>query len=535
MTSKDYESFELFGDRGRIYQGNASFGYTPQTALADILDNSIAANASTIRVQNVKQPGGAIEVRISDDGDGMSLDRLKEAMAFGSPKASNELSKFGFGMKTASLEMSKGGFRVYTRDVNGEESMAALLAEDQEGTGSPIARLYRASQIPKGWRAYLDTTTTNGSGTVIVWSDANLKEADHFKKDVGTVDDMLRRVGNKIKPHLGLVFHRWISGDNAEGRKVKIIYDKETVEAWNPFDEEWLDTENTSDAESFTVQFDDGMHEIKISPYLVKLDTRGDKDHPARKIASYSGLYVYRADRVICGPDWMGLGITSGRTDTSPVRFKIDIPIELDEYLKLDVKKSNITLPEELFQHLEPYVGRYQKIATDWSSRNTKKNNKKQTPAQALAQVERSLKRADKQAPFVSPERVGPNLVITTSEDGMKFNLRSRLNTGGGEAVIEWVDAHEIQGYLWEPTVTGNGKLILRVNQEHDFYQKVLLPAPPEAQAGMLQLLIAFSRAEYRTHHSDFELQWEHARQHISTVLNYMCEELELPDRTLEH
>ena len=530
MANEEYESFELFGDRARIYQGNASFGYTPQTAIADIIDNSIAANASTIRIQNVQQPGGGIEVRISDDGDGMSLERLKDAMAFGSPKASNELSKFGFGMKTASLEMSKRGFRVYTRDVNGAESMAALLAEDQEGTGSPIARLYKESQIPKSWRAYLDKTTTNGSGTVIVWSDANLKEADHFKKDVGTVEDMLRRVGNKIKPHLGLVFHRWISGDNAESRKVKIIYDKETVEAWNPFDEEWLDTENTSDAEPFTVQWDGGMHDIVISPYLVKLDTKGAGDHPARKISSYSGLYVYRADRVIAGPDWMGLGIVAGRTDTAPVRFKIDIPTELDEYLKLDVKKSSITLTEELYQHLEPYVNRYQKIATDWAGRNSKNNNKKNTPAQALAQVERSLKKAEKQSPFVSPERIGPNLVITTSEDGKKFNLRSRLNTGGGEAVIEWVDAHETQGYLWEPTVTGSGKLILKVNQDHDFYQKVLLPAPPEAQAGMLQLLIAFSRAEYRTHHSDFELQWEHARQHISTVLNYMCEDLELPN-----
>jgi hypothetical protein len=71
--------------------------------------------------------------------------------------------------------------------------------------------------------------------------------------------------------------------------------------------------------------------------------------------------------------------------------------------------------------------------------------------------------------------------------------------------------------------------MTVRVNQEHEFYQKVILPSPTGAQTGYFQLFLAFSRAEYKTHHSDFKLQWEHARHDVSQTLNYFAEELELP------
>jgi hypothetical protein len=111
---KQYELVDLQGERRRLLQGFSRYGYTPQTALADLIDNSIGAKARRIRIDISEQIDGSNKVYIVDDGIGMTLDRLKSALAPGSPSdiQNSELSKFGFGMKTASLEISPSGFSV---------------------------------------------------------------------------------------------------------------------------------------------------------------------------------------------------------------------------------------------------------------------------------------------------------------------------------------------------------------------------------------------------------------------------------------
>ena len=533
MTEPEaFKMFDLVGDRRRVLEGNSAFGYTPQSALADIIDNAISANANIVRIDIVKKVGGGVQVSISDDGDGMSPERLQQAMAFGAPKEliNSGLSKFGFGMKTASMEISKSGFTVFTRNTEGVESMASILLDDQEGAGHIQARFYEREQVDPQFRAFLNKTSTNDSGTVIIWHDANLKEADHFRVEKGTRDDMLRRVQNRIVPHLGMVFHRWISGENSEGRKVKIIYGKEVVEAWDPFDSEWLDAEKVAPIDDLVLQ-EDGAQTISFKAHVLKkgIPSR-QKDHPARKNSETQGIYVYRMDRIISGPDWFGLLPTGKRAPLNGLRFMIDVPIALDERMMLDVKKSAVDFPQELVDYFEPIVARYARIEEDDFASKRKGGNKKVTPDEALRRVQDATKSLDRKDPFVSPERLSDTEVLTTTEDGQRFPLRSRLNPrADGKNVIELVDGHETQGFLWEPTTTASGSLVLKINQEHDFYQKVILPASPDAQAGILELLIAFSRAEYRTHHSDFKLQWVHARQHASQTLEFFAEELELP------
>ena len=528
----EFELFDLVGDRRRVLEGNSAFGYTPQSALSDIIDNAIAANANIVRIEIVKGVGGKVQVQISDDGDGMDPATLKEAMAFGSSKslANNELSKFGFGMKTASMEMSKSGFTVFTRSVDKVESCASIVLDDQEGAGHIKARWYE-NPAPQ-YRKYLNKTSTNDSGTVIVWHDANLKEADHFKVEKGSQEDMLRRVKNRIVPHLGMVFHKWISGQNEEGRKVKIIYGNETVEAWNPIDPQWRDNEKVADIPDLEVSQGGRDFTISFQAHVIdkSLPTRS-KDHPAKKAEPYQGIYVYRMDRLISGPEWFGLSPNGTRPALNGLRFEVKIPPELDEWMMLDVKKSTVDFPQEIVDYFEPIVHRYCRIEEDDFDSKRKKSNKTVRPEDALKRVENSVKSLESKDPFVRPERTSDTEVLTTTEDGQRFPLRARLHPGvAGKGSVELVDAHETQGYLWEPLTTAAGDMVLRINQEHDFYQKVILPASAEAQAGIFELLVAFSRAEFRTHHSDFKLQWVHARQHISQTLTYFAEEIDLPE-----
>ena len=85
-----------------------SVGYSLETAVADLLDNSIEAGATEIDVQwqQANQEGAGNWVRIVDNGNSMTAARATEALRYGSDidgtARGPKLSAFGFGLKTAS-------------------------------------------------------------------------------------------------------------------------------------------------------------------------------------------------------------------------------------------------------------------------------------------------------------------------------------------------------------------------------------------------------------------------------------------------
>lgn len=88
-----------------------SFGYNLSTAIADIIDNSISANADSISI-SYKWSGQDSFIYIKDNGDGMNKDELVLAMTPGSKDPEDErqekdLGRFGMGLKTASFSQCK--------------------------------------------------------------------------------------------------------------------------------------------------------------------------------------------------------------------------------------------------------------------------------------------------------------------------------------------------------------------------------------------------------------------------------------------
>ena len=88
-----------------------SFGYNLSTAIADIVDNSISANAKKIDI-DYKWNGKDSFISIIDNGNGMNLEELVIAMTPGSKdpdevRNENDLGRFGMGLKTASFSQCK--------------------------------------------------------------------------------------------------------------------------------------------------------------------------------------------------------------------------------------------------------------------------------------------------------------------------------------------------------------------------------------------------------------------------------------------
>ena len=98
-------------------------GYDLESAVADIIDNSISAGASTVRI-TVNEHGASSWIAVADDGSGMDEKTLVTAMTFGSinpedTRSPDDLGRFGLGLKTASLSQCRR-LTVLTRRPGGK-------------------------------------------------------------------------------------------------------------------------------------------------------------------------------------------------------------------------------------------------------------------------------------------------------------------------------------------------------------------------------------------------------------------------------
>ena len=103
------DEIELLPDPARIVNGLRDTGYNFNTAIADIVDNSIAAKATKISINVSMDPSQNVRVYIADNGIGMDMAGLQNAMKYGSKERTekNSLGKFGLGLKTASTAFCK--------------------------------------------------------------------------------------------------------------------------------------------------------------------------------------------------------------------------------------------------------------------------------------------------------------------------------------------------------------------------------------------------------------------------------------------
>ena len=94
-------------DATRLIYGLRDTGYNFNTAAADIIDNSIAANATEVNVIIELMEDGRKFVCFGDNGDGMNANTLFDAMRYGAPTRANKasLGKFGLGLNTASTSV----------------------------------------------------------------------------------------------------------------------------------------------------------------------------------------------------------------------------------------------------------------------------------------------------------------------------------------------------------------------------------------------------------------------------------------------
>lgn len=331
-----------------LIQSLRDIGYSCETALADIIDNSITAGADKVEIMS--DLGGADPVvGILDNGSGMSLEELVEAMRPGTKnplcdRADHDLGRFGLGLKSASFSQCKR-LTVITKREGIFSGATWDLDEVAETNRWEIALHHQANDIP--WADRLEA-----NGTLVLWRSLD-RLSGGIEYDAAKRAAHINHTLANAERHIRLVFHRFMS----EGRNsLSIRLNGRKLEPIDPFGTKYpshqsdrpdrLELKNgTVDFQCFT------LPHHKSIPKSVWDDLGGPEGH-----LKSQGFYVYRGRRLIIAGSWLGLARQSELTKLC--RIKVDIPNTMDADWKIDVKKASAQLPPQVRERMRLLVER---------------------------------------------------------------------------------------------------------------------------------------------------------------------------------
>ena len=328
-----------------------SVGYNEETAIADIVDNCISAQAHKINIQFDWEKKRIV---IADDGFGMSEKSLIENMRIGSSdpskiRSKDDLGRFGMGMKTAAFSLGKR-LTVVTKS-----NFAVSNAS------------WDLDQIPEiGWNLIIRdeseisefSSQMGEQGTIVIIEDLDrVIDIDDEKK----AKNKFYRIASKTEKHLALTFHRFIEEDN-----LILELNGTPIKAWNPF---ILENSATQELPEESIFSDNGCAEVTIQPYVLPHKTKFATDDDYQVAGGpkgwnyHQGIYVYRNRRLIICGTWFDY--IKKEPAYNLARIKIDITSDSDEDWKIDIKKSTASLPSYVRESVEREID----LCTETSAR----------------------------------------------------------------------------------------------------------------------------------------------------------------------
>jgi hypothetical protein len=356
MTVPDPDGEVLVPRAEDLIESLRAFGYDLPTALADLVDNSIAARARHVRVEFDSDPGSAW-VAVVDDGHGMAEGELRDAMRFaGNPNAerdSGDLGRFGLGLKTASLSQAR------RLTVLSRTAATPLIARtwDIDHVTQHRQWLVITEPDPKAL-SIVEQLGFTGVGTVVLWR--NLDK-------VGGGAALRRRIGEAAK-ELSLLFHRFI----ASGRLSLSVGGRVLA----PMDPYLKSHPATIDRGYDDLEYDG--HHIRINPVVLPHPSRLNPKEAAVAtgpggLLARQGFYVYRGDRLVVAGGWLGISGLHNSGPTRLARLSMEIPPDADLTWEVDVRKSTVRPPALL-------EARITEIAVDLRARSERVFTHRGTP-----------------------------------------------------------------------------------------------------------------------------------------------------------
>ncbi len=425
-------------------------GYTTYSAICDIVDNSIEpeVGSTVVSITRNGRYDNFDALVITDNGSGMSFERLKTALALGAQtgKTASNLGYYGVGLKTAALSMGKC-LEVWTKTKNDTHTQYAIIDLDDYYIDHKDINV-------KFYQNY--DNTIEEQGTIVRISKLDKISTRDFKNLKAT-----------LKTYIGLTYNKYIYNKICKFKiGSDVIEPIDTIGNMSNIPVESL----SGGLKSFTVN---GIT-IPYNAWYIPSNAQPNGTNWLPRGNRYSGIFIYRNNRLIGQGLSFGL-LGFGASHAKHVIFNgLRIELFMDgnsdyltgsSYLKTVEEKDSAALNQDfataMFAELKPYVKMAKDRDVDIKNEETKSEEQK-----FLDSLADSLNKNIKV--FIKPntKQVTEELIedITKKkEKSEKESKKSRLqkffkfnlsHLGEHGPIVEYEDNIEI-------------------NMDHTFYQEV--------------------------------------------------------------
>jgi hypothetical protein len=524
------EETECSPDAARVMEGLRDTGYDFNTAIADIVDNSISANASSIDITLQYTPISGVSIYISDDGCGMNKTELQNAMKYGSDKRVNpkSLGKFGLGLKTASTAFCRS-LSVVSRD---KETLSLYKAQWD------IDYIVRKNTWSLLWpepteddMEMLDNIAKGKHGTLVIWEKVDRLISENTPKQ--KINAVMKKLEDSLRFHLAMTYQLFLDENCTDVQNISITLNHTPIAFWDPFCSKITGTELLLEITD-PIELPNGTKApFHLMAYILpgKNDFISEEDKNYAQISNdLQGFYVYRENRLIHYGDWMGM--FTKEPHGSLLRIFLSFDNSLDDYFKVDIKKSRILMDDGLFDSLKNAISAPRREANERYRSGIKQNIVKggqDAHDSSNNNIDSKAASIEASKVVVTDEKAN-QVEITNSNGTFNHTLAIHTSTKPGQYRVIPVESIE-DGLLWNPCIV-DSKHAVEINKSHPYYQKVYYPVLDQSVlvTGMDALLWALAEAELSTFNDDTREQYEDMRLQVSRCLKKLTSDLPEPE-----
>lgn len=535
MSELEEDKKQFPPSAARLVEGLRDTGYVFTTSVADIVDNSVAAEATQVSINLALVMGQHPVLMIADNGKGMNESELIKAMIYGSPKRpdAKSLGKFGMGLKTASTSFCRKltvisrkddvmSMKQWDLDVISNTDKWLLLDPAEDDYSEAVE--------------FLDQIAGGGTGTVVVWENIDRLMRTHatgyMRKQIGSICEDLEK-------HLSGVFYNFLEKNNGFPDLTIKVNDKE-IEPWDPFCR-WMNNEGNDRLQvhkqapvDYTLE-KNGLTEV-IGTFFVNVYILPNRHaltteeiEKARYSLDNQGFHIFREGRMIYSGGWPNKLLVKD-PHLNLIRVELSFDHKLDDIFQIDIKKSRIDFPKNIQELLHKIVTPPRREAQKRYREGTRDANTSGFTKLGL-QHEKSSNAINKHhAETTAQSKVGSTdreagTAQITNQFGVS-NVRLQFNDSPNRVVQTSPNLQD--GVLWAPGLIEGNRHAVFINEAHEFYKRFYLANQGNSTLilAMDSLLWSLAEAELCVYSDSVKRNLEEMRVSVSRSLRTLAEEL---------
>ena len=534
--SSEFEKVEIDGKKYVVAPPNASrmvramgrLSYDFEQAIADLIDNSIAAHATVVEIVVDQRIGGRIYVHVADNGQGITEENLPAAIQYGAADREDDssLGVYGFGLKTACQSFTSN-FSVISKTV-GDDSVN-MITFDEAIIDQHNKFLFATESAPKKYVSELAGLINAVSGTLIVTENADKVITSENAKDDNKTKSFLFAPNKgkvpKLKRHLRKTFQRFLDESDTRAPNVKIFVNEEEVTPWDPFckaEGDFLENPWVSPVLR-TRSGKEGR--VIMNAYILPSQVEF-KDQVLYKDAEVGpnthGVYVYRENRLIDQATYFGLF----KKDTHMANLRVEFSYEgaLDELFQTALQKGSMVLGD-----LEDAVRDFLTPLIRETNLRSRGSARKKDTSGIHDLSQKRITSAENRVNHAVVEAIDEKNARVVSKYGEVILPIHSINDGTEALPINPVESIN-DGHLWQMRLQ-NGKQVVELNKGHEFYSKVYLPNKGNSIAvqGLDIILWSLAITEANCTIPEYKKQFREFRFEVSRTLRELVESLPEP------